>query len=516
MPLEGGEARLVDVNPVIHSWYVLDVKSSAARGTWHLQVVDPSDRLTLDPAFTDGVTLIRGDRSTPCALWSAPSALVAAAGTGKAWEPLCGGRVQLRSDVAGRKTALEFTTDFLRDNVAGGERITTLVKDAMPDRNLREGQVRTSGGAASAEGGPPRPLLDAARAGAALEPTGLGLPLSGVEAGAALEAGRWYGVDGVPDGFVSAVLPELVDPAIVSALGASINPLDSIERTALVWHVAFRLDAFDFDFELGTDHPRVGWSERLSRSTPVPGPDGFDTVAPFARTGRVPPYALADVVATFVGGFKRSHGAMRSGDLAKVNNNSHYGFVSNGAVLSTLQPGLATFVIDADGTVDLRTWSDADDAELWRVRHARQNGVPVLETTPDGTPRAGDLVRSWSQGNWSGSVEGNLRSLRAGACIIDNGDTPYLLYGWFSAATPSAMAVVWASFGCRYGMLLDMNALEHTYLSLHRFEADAWQVFHLDTGMAVLDKKAKDGITQPRFVSFSDNRDFFYVTRRRP
>jgi hypothetical protein len=53
-------------------------------------------------------------------------------------------------------------------------------------------------------------------------------------------------------------------------------------------------------------------------------------------------------------------------------------------------------------------------------------------------------------------------------------------------------------------------------LSLHRFEADAWQVFHLDTGMAVLDKKAKDGITQPRFVSFSDNRDFFYVTRRRP
>ena len=73
------------------------------------------------------------------------------------------------------------------------------------------------------------------------------------------------------------------------------------------------------------------------RNTAVPGPDGFDTVAPLARTGRVPPYALADVVATFVGGFKRSHGAFKFSELALRDQGTHYGFLEHGTLFSKLR-----------------------------------------------------------------------------------------------------------------------------------------------------------------------------------
>ena len=49
---------------------------------------------------------------------------------------------------------------------------------------------------------------------------------------------------------------------------------------------------------------------------------------------------------------------------------------------------------------------------LPRVRFARQNGVPLID---DGVP--GDQVTSWLGGNWSGSAEAELRTLRAGACM---------------------------------------------------------------------------------------------------
>ena len=67
----------------------------------------------------------------------------------------------------------------------------------------------------------------------------------------------------------------------------------------------------------------------------------------------------------------------------------------------------------------------------------------------------------------------------------------------------------------RYAMLLDMNALEHTYLSLLTPRSDGIGVEHLISGMEVLDK-TQGGRTLPRFVAFADNRDFFYLTRKEP
>ena len=62
-------------------------------------------------------------------------------------------------------------------------------------------------------------------------------------------------------------------------------------------------------------------------------------------------------------------------------------------------------------------------------------------------------------------------------------------------------------------MLTDMNALEHTYLSLHHLHGGIYDVHHLVVGMNVLDKN-KGGVYLPRFVGLADNRDFFTVLRK--
>ena len=70
------------------------------------------------------------------------------------------------------------------------------------------------------------------------------------------------------------------------------------------------------------------------------------------------------------------------------------------------------------------------------------------------------------------------------------------------------------AYDCRYAMLLDMNALEHTYLAVYVRRGDRVMIEHLVRGMAQVDKVV-DGRLIPRFIGFPDNRDFFYLTRRR-
>jgi hypothetical protein len=75
------------------------------------------------------------------------------------------------------------------------------------------------------------------------------------------------------------------------------------------------------------------------------------------------------------------------------------------------------------------------------------------------------------------------------------------------------MARVFQGYGCRYAMLLDMNALEHTYLALYAHKDGEIVVQHLIRGMEEVDKST-DGAIVPRFIGFPDNRDFFYLVRR--
>jgi hypothetical protein len=219
-------------------------------------------------------------------------------------------------------------------------------------------------------------------------------------------------------------------------------------------------------------------------------------------------------VVVFTGGFKRTHGAFKQGELGLKNHGSHYGFVENGVVFSKLQPGLATIFALDDGSIDMKTWGEADNTFLSRIKHARQNGVPLVEfDEASQSPVPGRLVGRWGPGNWSGSEDLKLRTIRAGAAVQNSAGKQFLIYAVFSAATPSAMARVFQAYRCRYAMLLDMNALEHTYLAVYRPSDSHVAIEHLIKGMSVLDKSS-GGQLVPRFVGYPDNRDFFYVMRR--
>ena len=100
-------------------------------------------------------------------------------------------------------------------------------------------------------------------------------------------------------------------------------------------------------------------------------------------------------------------------------------------------PGVT--VLD-DGTIGMRTWTEADEELLPSVKFARQNGVPIIEPDPaTGKGVPGSLVTSWLGGNWSGSAEADLRTLRGGACMREVDGRQFLIYAYFSTATPSGM-----------------------------------------------------------------------------
>ncbi|HPQ40436.1 MAG TPA: hypothetical protein PLV45_08690, partial [bacterium] len=212
----------------------------------------------------------------------------------------------------------------------------------------------------------------------------------------------------------------------------------------------------------------------------IPGPDGFDTVAPLVRTGMVNPVFAETIAATFTGGFKRLHGAFRFGEYSKKNQGSHYGFIENGVVMSRMIPGLATIIIRNSGTVEMTTWTGMDKDAADPIRYARQNGLPLVDYDPvTGESFPGKYVSQPLLGNWSGSVEGKYRTLRAGAGIVDAEGDRFFLYGYFSSATASAAARTFMAFGPRYAMLTDINALEHTYLAIYRWNDAGFQVQHL-------------------------------------
>jgi hypothetical protein len=526
---EGGPAAatLIDLNPHIGTWYLLKVETPDGRSaTYHLE--NPSGaRLRLDPAYRSGIVIEpRGSETAEtilCELWPAGTAtsLEDARESRRAYAPLCGGMLYLRNAVEGHRTRKERVVDLLRDHVWQGEEITAVVRDLFyQDAYLATSSLVKPAQQAPVDSprGPVPPLVSPAAFDRLLVPVDLEIGLDG-EASGRVAVGRWYSAQGSPGIFVTTLRPDLVAPEIIEDQKGRVAALDPVESTALVYLVAFDLQQFDLGFRLGTDHPRVGWSDMVLpsiRDDTLTGPDGIESIAPLVRTGMLSPMEQGRVAATFTGGFKRTHGAFRMSDLATIDHGSHYGFVENGVVLSKLQPGLATVVVFDDGRVDLGTWTEEANADLPRIRHARQNGVAILERDA-GSLRTvpGSQVRHWGAGNWSGSADRKLRTLRAGLCLQESRGKQFLVYGYFSSATPSSMARVFEACGCRYAMPLDMNALEHTYMAVYHRQGSRFLTEHLIDGMGEVDG-SRDGQPLPRFVSVADNRDFFYLLRRRP
>jgi len=321
--------------------------------------------------------------------------------------------------------------------------------------------------------------------------TAMGLPVTGAPGG--MEAGSWYAVAGQEGIFASVMQPGLIAQEILSARNGA-NWLDGVEQNADVYLAAFDLSRFEIGYELGTDHPGLEWSSRPSRRGAewnMAGPDGFSRPDPLVRNGMLNPALLPRVAGAIAGGFKRDHGAFRFGDYAGFNRGHHYGFI-------------------------LKLWQEADNEMIPRLAHARQNGVALVERDPEtGASVPGKRVTSWGGGNWSGSAEAQLRTLRAGACLREAGGRQFLIYAYFSSVTPSAMARTFQAYDCDHAMLLDMNSPELTYMAVYRQNAsgDGLEADHLSRLMAESDPWL-GGIRVPRFVTFSDNRDFIYLLRK--
>jgi hypothetical protein len=523
-PDETGVASLTNLNPHINSWFVLalDWPVSGEHESFHLENPDPRSELTLS-ADAPGSLRLEIARQ-PCQLelggnGTVPGTLARARKSGLPYVPVCDGRLYLRNQVAGHGTSLEKVTDFLRKHVWGGEKFVTLVKkEVYRDKFLEEAAPHAEGRSPVALEESPAPALrDTTRGSLAVVPPDLAIEIAAPTQ--SLVEGEWYAVRDLANVFLSVMSPSAIAPAILHDRSPSVSALGSVESAALAYLVAFELEHFDLHYELGTDHPELGWSSRpppASQDPRLPGPDGIATAAPLARTGMVNPVQSSRTVAAFAGGFKRDHGAFRYGPFAGRNHGSHYGFLEQGVIFSTLQPGLATVWTTQAGEVRLQTWTSQDNALVTQIRDARQNGVPLIEyDAAQHKSSPGAFVNRWGEGNWSGSANQDLRTVRAGLCLQEAHGHRFLIYGFFSDATPSALARVFQAYGCRYAMQLDMNALEHTYLALYLARPEGRVVEHLIEGMAAVDQQSQSALA-PRFLSFPDDRDFFYLTRRSP
>jgi hypothetical protein len=518
-----GAVTLLNLNPAVNAWYVMEVEwQDGSKSSYHLENPQPrTEKVFLDPKYPSGIEISEGNTRYPCNLFSnkGNGPLDQARNSQAPYAPVCDGRLFLRNPVTGHRTKLEAAAGFFRTQVWGGEKVAVIFHHLLEDSHRETAKLTDAGGqgglflaSGKPEDAPPPAMIDPKYAGRVLTPSGLGIPLDNVPTGIA--PGGWYSANGNPGVYVSLIEPQLIDGSILESYKTLVSPLDSVEASSLCYLVAFDLDRFDLGYALGTEHPSVEWSEHIQpvmKDPKLPGPDGIGTIFPLVPTGMVSPESVRKTVSTFTGGYKRAHGAFKSGDLATKNHGSHYGFAVDGVVFSKLEPGLATIFVLDDGSVQMKTWDLEDNAVLAKIKHARQNGVPLVEFDDKSqAPVPGRLVNKWGPGNWSGSEEMKLRTIRAGAALFSNGKKRFLVYAVFSDATPSAMARVFQAYRCRYAMHLDMNALEHTYLALYRRAGSQLFVDYLLSGMNEVDKM-DSGEVVPRFLGYPDNRDFFYV-----
>ena len=151
-----------------------------------------------------------------------------------------------------------------------------------------------------------------------MQPTHLGIEIEESSTNG-MVLGTWYAVKDNPGIYVSLIVPDGIAPEILRSYRNVVSSLDSVEAAALVYLIAFDLDQFDLKFALGTDHPRVDWSDHMldqMKDKSLPGPDGIGRIAPLVSTGLINPRDAGRTVATFTGGFKRTHGAFKYGELA--------------------------------------------------------------------------------------------------------------------------------------------------------------------------------------------------------
>lgn len=501
---KAGSAELVNLNPSISSWFLVKVKWPTGESASY-NIENPfGDAQTLE-LNSVGIQLRSKDGVTTCDLFQEGKNYLKNSfpQSSLGYVSLCGAKLFLLRQVTGGD---------------GGEDLH-LGPGVLPAEAFDSGKEAFRRGSVSPAAGGRQEVLPRAaivKASAPVYLGGLGLSLRN---DGSVKPGEWNPLKYHQGIFFSSASPSNIDETrLNSRLSLAQN-----EAGFTAFMVAFDLDQFDFGWTHGTTLPGVGWSEKNTTGLSVHptwgGPDGFADLKPLVTPGSMNPIYFPRLAGTMCGGFQRRDSAFRPNiaPLGQQNFGSHSGFIQEGVVLSTLNPGLATFIVRKDGGVELKTWSTEDAHRLKDIRFARQNLGPILERGATGVAIVNPAVSSQGQGNWSGNILGSFLTPRSGICLARNQGKTFLIYGFFQNATPVAMSWVFQGYGCEYAMHLDMNSPTKAYLGLLANVGGHYVVENPLTSMAQANSSVNiDGqvVRVPRYVGAPDINDFFYILRK--
>ena len=223
-----GNATLVNLNPAINAWYLLDVAwTGGSETSYHLENPKPGvEDLLLDKNYPSGLLILAGKNRYSCDLFGTDE-LVRAKASPRIYSPLCEGRIYLRNPATGHRTTLETATEFLRDHVWGGEKIISLGHVLLGDVHRETGTMETSAQTAAGGKAADRPspaLVDPQYRDRLLTSNNLGIDLEGAEK-TGMIPGAWYPASANPGVYVSIIQPNLIDPSILRSYPKEVNNL---------------------------------------------------------------------------------------------------------------------------------------------------------------------------------------------------------------------------------------------------------------------------------------------------
>ncbi len=513
-------ASLVNLNSNINTWYILSLTNKRNRETtYNILAVDRNIKLSLDPRSPE-LLIGHPNNTYRCDIESEITRQYIKRKREKfSYLPACNNLLFVVIKQDGFRSMVERGAEVLRWlGGDAGEGIITGVKSTLfKDKYLMKSETGVQAKTFQAMDGDvalPRAAVGERYQYTTIPAHSMGLKTKTSEG--RLLAGQWYPLQNFPDVYASLIMPGMVSRDIRSSHRDRVNGLDGVENNALVYLMSINLGKYTLGWGHGTDHPGVGWSSRarhVKRDNPY-GPDGFNNIDPLLTLGHVPPMYWSKTIGTFSGGFQKRHAAFRAGELAKTGKGHHYGFMQDGVMLVSPSENLATVIIYWDGSVDLKLWTAEDNQKLYLIKHIRQNGVPLIHRDESGKGIPGKLVRHWGAGNWSGTAEKQLRAPRGGACLIETAEDNYLVYAYFSGATPSGMARVFQAYGCSFAMHLDMNSPGQAYASLFAPKEENGGLLDIELLMTDMYAYMGGNKKSPRYFIKPDYKDFFYIMKR--
>ncbi len=514
-------ASLINLNSNINSWYLLNLTNKDGReSNYNILAASNGTKLRLDPNYPE---LLVGPANNVyrCNIENEITARFLQRKRAEfSYLPICNNLLFVVIKQDGFQSMVEKGAEVLRWlGGDAGESIISGVKGTIfKDKYLVQEHTEEATGTRPTmlTASPALPRADIAERYNNTTISARSLGLETVDSEKQLLAGQWYTLKNFPSAYASMIMPGMVARDIQSSYRDRANGLDGVENNALVYLMAVSMGKYTLGWGHGTDHPGVGWSPRarnITRDNPY-GPDGFNSIEPLIPLGHVPPFYWSRTIGTFSGGFQNRHSAFRAGELSKTSKGHHYGFMQDGVMLVSPSEGLATVIIYWDGNVVLKKWTEQDNKMLYLVRHLRQNGVPLIDRDETGKGIPGELVRSWVAGNWSGTADKQLRASRAGACIIETPQDKYLVYAYFSGATPSGMARVFQAYGCNFALHLDMNSPGQSYASLFTPKGEDGELLDIELLMTDMYAYMGGNKKSPRYFIKPDYKDFFYIMKK--